>query len=281
MARVLVAGCGYVGSALAALLAADGDEVWGLRRVPEGLPAGVHPLAADLTRPETLAALPPALDLVLFTAAADGGDDAAYRAVYVDGLAGLLAALRAQGQAPGRVLFTSSTGVYGQADGAWVDETSPTEPAGFSGRRMREAEEILAAGGVPSVSLRLGGIYGPGRHSLIDRVRAGTATCPPAPSWTNRIHRDDAAGALRHLARHPSPDPVYVGVDREPAESCAVLGWIADRLGVPRPPRGDAPSGRGANKRCRSDRLAESGYVFRYPTFREGFGALLDAEARG
>ena len=136
MERVLIAGCGYVGSALAARLAADGDEVWGMRRTPAGLPAGVRPLAADLRDPATLAGLPEGLTTVFYTAAADGGSEDDYRAVYVDGPRNLLAALAAQGQRPRRVIFTSSTSVYGQSGGEWVDEDSPAEPAGFRGRRM-------------------------------------------------------------------------------------------------------------------------------------------------
>lgn len=280
MARVLIAGCGYVGSALAAMLADDGHEVWGMRRNPAALPPGVRPFAADLRDPATLAGLPPALDFVAYTATADAGTDQAYRAAYVDGPRHLLGALAARGERPRRVLFTSSTGVHGQRGGEWVDEDSPTEPAGFTGVRMLEGERVFLDGPFPAVVLRLGGIYGPGRTSLVEKVRSGEAECAPEPSWTNRIHRDDAAGALRHLMTIDAPEPVYLGVDREPAALCDVYRWIAARLGLPGPPvRAGAEDGRrrsrGGNKRCRSDRLAASGYAFRYPTFREGFGALL------
>ncbi len=282
MARVLIAGCGYVGSALAGMLAEDGHEVWGMRRNTAALPPGVNPFPADLRDPATLADLPPALDFVAYAATADASTDEAYRAAYVDGPRHLLAALAAQGQRPRRVLFTSSTSVYGQREGEWVDEDSPTEPAGFSGERMLEGERVFLAGPLPATVLRLGGIYGPGRASLVEKVREGTAECSPEPSWTNRIHRDDAAGALRHLMSIDAPASVYLGVDREPAALCDVYRWIAARLALPAPPvRLDAADTRRrsrSNKRCVSDRLAESGYAHRYPTFREGFGALIDAE---
>jgi len=280
MAHVLIAGCGYVGTALAERLVAEGHVVWGLRRHPEGLPPGVRPLAADLTDPGTLRNLPSGLECVVYTVAPDRLDDAAYRSIYVEGLSHVLDALRHQGQEPRRIFFTSSTVVYAQANGEWVDETSPTEPVHFSGTRMLEAERLLLGSPFPATILRLGGIYGPGRVGLIERVRRGEAVCTDGPpTYTNRIHRDDCASVLRHLMAHPQSDDLYIGVDREPAEECAVLRWLAAQLGVP-PPRVErstdlGPRRQRGNKRCRNAKLVASGYIFRYPTFREGYSALL------
>lgn len=288
--RCLVAGCGYVGSVLAAELAAGGHESFGLRRRPTGLPPGVRPVAADLCDRDALAAaLPPDLDAVVYAAAADGREPAAYRRAYVEGLANLLALLPRPGP---RVVFTSSTSVYGQDDGSWVDEASPTEPPSETGRILLEAEATLAASGLPGVSLRLGGIYGPGRTGLLESVRSGKARLPAEPGhWTNRIHRDDAARALGHLLNLPRVDSVYLGIDDEPAELGTVLRWMAGRLGVAEPPvaepavsdasasadRASVAVGRGlrTGKRCRNRRLRESGFVLRYPTFREGYDAIL------
>ena len=280
--RVLIAGCGYVGTALAELLAARGLEVFGLRRRPDASCAAIRPVVADLTRPATLRSIPAGVDLVFYTAAAGASSDDAYRAAYVDGLRNLLEALAAH--PPRRALFTSSTSVYVQSDGEWVDESSATEPAHFSGRRLLEGERALAASGVPAVVLRLGGIYGPGRTRLIDAVRSGRAAIRAGPPiYTNRIHRDDCAGALAHLAFLDSPEPLYVGVDAEPAREDEVLRWLAARLGAPAPreapaaeaePRAGARRG-GSNKRCRSARLVASGYRLRFPTFREGYEAVL------
>jgi nucleoside-diphosphate-sugar epimerase len=280
MANILIAGCGYVGTALGLRLAAAGHVVWGIRRSAEGLPSGIRHVAADLTIPETLRELPPALDVVFYTAAPNGPDEATYRAIYVDGLRYVLEALACQHQSPQRVLLTSSTAVYAQLGGEWVDETSPTEPQHFTGRRVLEGERVLLDGPFPATVLRLGGIYGPGRTSLIERVRQGFATCRDGPPlYTNRIHRDDCAGALHHLMTLPQPDSRYIGVDHEPADYCDVLCWLAAQLGAP-PPRVEASSGTDTrrhrtNKRCRHDKLITSGYVFRYPTFREGYAALL------
>ncbi len=297
---VLIAGCGYVGTALGSLLALLAGpaprRVWGLRRHPDGLPAGVEPLAADVGDPRSLdaalATLPAAPDAVVYAVAASGFSDEAYRLAYVDGPGNLLDALGRTERLPGRFVFVSSTAVYGDADGGWVDETTPPAPEGFSGRRVLEGERLLferaAALGPPAGSrvgplvVRFGGIYGPERTRLIDQVRSGEARCPDGPPlWTNRIHRDDCAGVLAHLLDLPEvgdSDAVYVGVDTEPAPLCGVLDWIAARLGVEAPrrvPADQAPKRRRGAKRCSSARLQATGFRFRFPTFREGYGDLI------
>lgn len=280
MARVLIAGCGYAGAALGALLDRDSHAVFGLRRRSGVLPWGVRPIEADLVIPSTLRELPPQLDFVFFMAAPAGRDDALYRALYVEGLRNLQGALAEQGQQPKRIFFTSSTSVYGQKDGEWVDETSPTEPASFAGRRLLEAEALLRGGAVPATVVRFGGIYGPRRTSLVERVRTGRVVVQAQPPrYTNRIHRDDCAGALRHLMQLAEPLDLYLGVDSEPASEEAVTRWLAGALGAPTPRQGSADATadpeRGGSKRCRNARLLASGYEFRYPTFREGYAAVL------
>jgi len=154
------------------------------------------------------------------------------------------------------------------------------EPSGFAGRTLLQAEAAFLAAPWESVVVRLGGIYGPGRTRLLEQVAHGEATIPTRPTFTNRIHRDDAAGILAHLLHLPRPDPVYLGVDTDPAERGEVLRWLADRLGVPSPPTVPEPSTRG-NKRASSARLIRSGYRFMYPTYREGYAALIAAHEAG
>jgi nucleoside-diphosphate-sugar epimerase len=235
----------------------------------------VRRLACDLGDARALAALAlGGVDALAYLVAADARDDAAYRRAYVDGVANLLARLRADG-ALKRVLFASSTSVYAQDDGSCVDESSPAEPTDFSGRRVLEGEAALRGAGCPAIALRLGGIYGPGRTSLVERVRSGAARLPLAPHFTNRIHRDDAARACAHLLALPAPASCYVGADCEPANQADVLRWLAARLGAPLPPGDYDASGAPTGKRCSSARLRASGFAFAYPTFRAGYAALL------
>ena len=283
MALVLIAGCGDVGTRLGLALAADGETVRGLRRNPSALPAAIVPVRGDLATGEGLRSAADGVEVLVYAAAADGFTDDAYRSAYVDGLARVLDALDATRAPLARVLFTSSTAVYGQSDGSWVDEASPTEPQGFSGRRLLEAERLALGCGRPAAALRLAGIYGPGRTRLIDEVRSGTVTVAEDgdPLWTNRIHADDCAGALRHLVRLPAEamPGVWLGVDDEPSDRAVVLDFIADRLGVARPrrvPVGDAPTRmRPGNKRCSNARLKRAGWPLRFPTFREGYADLI------
>lgn len=277
--NVLIAGCGFVGGALATELVASGDRIWGLRRDVSKLPEGVEPLRADLRQADLK--LPSDLDFVIYAAAADGSDEAAYRATYLDGMQNVLAALGAQRGSIRRVLFTSSTGVYGQSDGAWVDEDSPTNPGRATGKVLLAAERLLLDSGFRATVVRFAGIYGPGRRRIIDQVRNGTATCHAGEvEYMNRIHRDDAAGVLRHVLEHRDPAELYIGADHEPTERCTFLRWLAAELGVP-PPRVEQrrePRTRGfSNKRCSNRRLLQSGYAFRFPTYREGYTQVLAA----
>lgn len=284
MARVLIAGCGDVGTELGVRLTQEGHTVWGLRRHCDTLPPSLHPLPADLIKPETLQALPPALDVVFYTAAPSSPSADTYRATYVDGIRHLLAALETQGHALRRFIFTSSTGVYGQEAGEWVDETSSTEPVHFSGKELLVGEQMVLNSSFPATVVRLAGIYGPGRTQLIDSVRQGTAVCTDGPPvYTNRIHRDDCAGVLEHVMQWAQPDSLYLAVDHEPADQCQVLRWLALQLGVPSartatPADAQARLSRG-NKRCSNRKLVATGYVFRYPTFRNGYAELLDGLA--
>lgn len=284
--RVLIAGCGYVGQALGKCLREAGHEVWGLRRDPSSLPEAIRPIAADLGRPETLQRLPADLDYVVYATAADTSTEEAYRRAYVEGVSLLLEALRDQGQSLQRLFFVSSTAVYGQDGGEWVDETSPTEPHRFNGQILLQAERRFAEAPWPTTIVRLGGIYGPTRTRGIRGIVSGDLTLHSGrPLYSNRIHRDDCAGALAHLleldARGEQPADLYVGVDEDPAERNEVVRWLVETLQLPEPPTTDSPGRRrGGSKRCSSARLRASGYRFRYPTFREGYLSLLD-EALG
>jgi nucleoside-diphosphate-sugar epimerase len=268
-----------VGTALAELLVHDKHFVWCLRRGGVVLPKGAEAVQADVCDPQTLSMLPSGLDAVVYAVSAGGYDPARYRAVYVDGVRNVMDALRVNSPRLKRFIFVSSTGVYAQDNGEWVDEESPAEQTHFSGATLLEGERIVHASPFPSVVLRLGGIYGPGRTRLVDSVRNGTATIPAAPSYINLIHRDDCAGILRHLLAMKNPASLYLGVDNEPVDRRELLTWIAQQIGVPIPPVDTgAPSARSlrGNKRCKNARIGATNYEFVYSTFREGFGDLRE-----
>lgn len=272
--RVLIAGCGYVGTALGESLAQRGHSVFGARRTPGVIAPGVASVTVDVTAPLEPSSLPDAIDTVVYAVAADSRDESDYRRAYVTGVENLLATLRRRRDPIRRFVLLSSTGVYGQTDGRWVDEDTPTESRG-TGAILEEGERTALAAEVPAVVLRLGGIYGPGRLSLIDRVRAGAAGCPAgAPQYTNRMHRDDIVAAVEHILDLPTPAPLYLGVDDEPADTATVVRWLAAELAAPEPKTVPAEPGR-PNKRCRNRLLRASGFALRFPTFREGYRDIL------
>ncbi len=270
----LIAGCGDLGTRVARLLHARGEAVAALSRSGRA-PEGATAIRADLTRPETLTALAGRFDTLIYAVAPDARDEATYRRVYVEGLIHVIDAI---GSSLRRGLFVSSTAVYGDLAGAWADETTPTAPERFNGRVLLEAEQALARRVTEAVSLRLGGIYGPGREYLVDRVRAGLARCTPG-QWTNRIHVDDAARAIVHARHLAAPAPVYLVVDPTPALECEVHAWLADALGVPRVApgggEGDGASRGIGNRRLSSALLASSGFTWRYPDYRAGYATLI------
>jgi nucleoside-diphosphate-sugar epimerase len=273
--RILLAGCGDLGERVAQRLRAHGDEVWALRRQPPVRGGhGIHWLRGDLTDPASLRELPAGITRLVYLPAPATRDKAAYRAIFVDGLRYLLDAL--DRRKLGRVLFVSSSAVYGEHDGDWVDEATPTDPPGFNGAVLLEAEQWLAQQSLPSTVLRLAGLYGPGRLQLIERLRAGQLRVPrETPHWANRIHVDDAAAAVAHLLQLKSPQPLYLGVDDTPMPLDELYDFLAALIDAPLPAEGAAPAGVGS-KRLRNAQLRASGWAPQWPDAREGYAALLD-----
>ena len=236
------------------------------------MPPGVHGLRADLLDPASLTDLPRDLDAVVYAVSADRSDESAYRDAYIRSLENLGRALSGTMR---RLIFLSSTSVYGTQDGSRVDENDPARPEGFRGRLVLEGESVARSLAPQSSCLRLGGIYGPGRTRLVARIARGELRLEGGPQYTNRIHRDDAAAAAAHILKLSKPDTLYLGVDRAPADLIEVAAFIAGELGIAAPEAAERPSGAPRGKRCSSDRLQASGFRFRYPSYREGYPAIV------
>lgn len=276
---VVIAGCGDVGSRLASQLLAAGWEVHGLRRNVSRLPEGVIGIAGDLFKKDCPDTWPiGGVDYLVYCAAATDHDEAGYRKAYVEGLQHVLEWLGDYGQQPKQLLFVSSSSVYGQQNGEWVDETSPTQAVGYSGQVMLEAEQVAFNSGIPATAVRLTGIYGPGREWLLSQVRQGYRVAVEPPLYGNRIHVDDAAGLLEFLLRHveqgDSLDKVYIGVDDAPAPLAEVVGWLREYLGVTEWAE-DASVRRAGSKQCSNARAKALGWTPTYPSYREGYAAIL------
>ncbi|WP_043307669.1 SDR family oxidoreductase [Pseudomonas sp. ML96] len=279
---LMIAGCGDVGSRLALRLQPSGWTLYGLRRDVAQLPAVVQPVAGDLQQPACPAAWPQSeLDYLVYCAAASQHDEAGYRSAYVDGLRHVLAWLAEHGQRPRRLLFVSSSGVYAQQGGEWIDEEAPAEAEGYSGKVMLEAEQLALASGLPATLVRLTGIYGPGRQWLLNQVRQGYRVASEPPLYANRIHAEDAAGLLAFLLQADAEGAeladCYLGVDDEPAPLHEVVGWLREQMGVSQWAEENSVR-RAGSKRCSNARARALGWAPQYPSYREGYAAVLAAD---
>jgi nucleoside-diphosphate-sugar epimerase len=274
---LLVVGAGDLGLRVATLIAGTGKSAIAVKRTPVPLPPNVTGVWSDIAQLD-LDALP-AIDAVLYCLTPDRRDPETYRRTYVERLDGLLAALDRRGLAT-RLLFAGSTAVYAAEDGRWVDEDTPTTAASdatlpFNGRILREAERLLI-GRPGSCALRIGGIYGPGREMLLRRLQTPGATVQREPPlWTNRMHIDDVARAVRHLLEQPALPTVVNLVDDQPTPQAEVLDGLAELRGLPRLPAAPVDPTASQGKRVANTRLRASGFRCRYPSWREGYAALL------
>jgi nucleoside-diphosphate-sugar epimerase len=269
MARILIAGCGYVGEAAANAFHERGWEVEGWTASAESAAKlSQRPYTAravDVTDHDAVSGAPGEFDVVIHCASSRGGDEEKYRRLYFEGAKNLLRAFpRAT------LLFTSSTSVYGQADGSVVDESSPAEPRHAKGKILRETEDlVLAAGGLVA---RLGGIHGPHRSFFLSRFLEGTVTVDQNDRLINQVHRDDIVSAVLLLAgrRVECRGEIFNVVSDRPIKTSDAYEWLSSRLKKPLSPAGgDARQGkRGeSNKQVSNRKLRTVGWVPRYPTF--------------
>ncbi len=274
---VLLAGCGDIAQRLALLLHQD-YRLCGLRRHPASLPAYIEPLAVDLCDSAALSSCLSArqFDYVVITLTPGERSEQRYRQVYVDGTRNLLQVLSGKP----RLLFISSTSVYGQNAGEVVDESSVTAPEGFSGRCLLEAEALVHNSGLPASCVRFSGIYGPGRERMIRLVREQKVDVADAAQWSNRIHADECARVLAFLIERWedgfAPAACYVASDVVPSQLGEVWQWLAETMGIANPLPGDTWRQQPAHgKRCDSHLLQRAGYHFLYPDFRVGYKQLV------
>jgi nucleoside-diphosphate-sugar epimerase len=265
MARILIAGCGYVGEAAA-------DRFHEAEWEVEGWTASAESAARLSAKPFTVravdvtaAVVPGSFDVVIYCVSSRGGDEQEYRRLYFEGAKNLLQAFP-----DATLLFTSSTSVYAQIDRSRVDETSPAEPRQAKGQILRETEDlVLAAGGIVA---RLGGIHGPGRSFFLTRFLEG-ALSDEDDRLINQVHRDDVVSALQFLVdrRNEFQRQVFNVVGDEPITAGEAVAWLTARVGTGRSATGGTlrASKRGrTNKRVSNGKLRALGWAPRYPTFQ-------------
>ncbi|RLB56698.1 MAG: hypothetical protein DRJ42_02620 [Deltaproteobacteria bacterium] len=272
MSRILIVGCGHLGSAIGIRLAAQGHGVWGMRRDPSKLPMNLNPVEGDVTIPNTLRRIPD-VDLVLYLVRPDRDDEATLSGTLTRGPRYLVEAFRAKGLRPKRFFVGSSVSVFGDRGGEWVDEDSEPKPRDAMAVALHAGERLLREAEAPVTVLRYGEVYGPDRPGLRDALRRGAGVFPNPTAHANLIHIRDAVEATLHLLTRKRLEPLYLMVDRKPAPRLEVLAWLAEHHGA-QLPAVDGAVAAPYDVRAMSERLVESGFRFQYPTYREGYRRL-------
>ncbi len=274
----LILGCGYLGQRVAARLVAAGESVLAVTRSDHRAGVlrrgGIEPIVADIMNPDSLGNLPRA-DRVLYCVGFDRSGTHSKRETYTGGLSNTLGVLAAD--CP--ITYVSSTSVYGQAGGEWVDEDSETTPTSDGGPICLDAERLVMTRN--SCVVRLAGIYGPGRIlRKIDAVRAADPIAGNPDSYLNLIHVADAARLVQQVLDHPQRAPVYLGCDGHPATRSEFYTEVARVLEAPEPvfdPSLPTRHGSGGiNKRCRSRLLQSLSFEFQYPSYRDGLPHCIE-----
>lgn len=285
--HVVIFGAGYIGGRVASAARQAGARVTALTRNPDRLHElrgiGCAVVEADAADREWHPLIAPA-DYVLNCLSSGRRGLVGYQRSYAEAAASILEWGNRLGAESMPLVYTSSTSVYPQSGGQAVDETCPVAGGDERSRILIETEEILQQWAGPCTVLRLAGIYGPDRHFLLDQLQAHPAEVPGRGGHhLNLIHRDDIVQAilLSWAQPHPPQTAIFNVVDEGQATRAEVVTWLAQRMGIPVPVfSGQNVAGRRA---VRPDRIllnsklkTELKWQPRYPTFREGYEALLD-----
>lgn len=279
MAKILIIGCGAIGYKLATLLTGQGHDVTGLKRnTPTQGDEKFSYYRADIGVPADLAGLNTDFDFIFFIVSADSRNENSYREIYDVGLNNVINHF-AQANSQARWIFVSSTSVYGQNQGEWVDEDSPSEPVKTTSLEIVKAEQKLIALNPRNIIVRFSGIYGPGREYLLRLAQQSPAIQKQPPYFTNRIHEQDCVGVLAFLLEQSINDVKleqrYLASDDNPAPMWEVISWLAQQMRCPPAVEKLTDEGSGRNKRCRNDRIKRLGYRFAYPNYKSGYLELI------
>ena len=275
--RILLAGYGDIAQRLVKQPALCKDQFIAVRRRESAAKQHLVTLQGDLREGQLVSSLLNNVDVIVATISPDSFSDEGYRDSYVAVANSLAQCIVVSDKKPGLVIWVSSTSVYGENNGAWVDENTPACPVGFSGKRLLQAEQIIQEIPTNTIVVRFSGIYGPGRTRTIEMVKQEKISAAKASPWSNRIHSDDCAGVLAHLIdlyrqrRHL--EDIYLATDNLPAPLNQVHRWIAEKMNIS--DLKEAVSSGRANRRCSNQRLLATGYQFKYPDFRSGYAELI------
>jgi nucleoside-diphosphate-sugar epimerase len=286
----LILGCGYLGSRVARLWQARGENVAAVTRSAGRASvlrsAGYLPIVADVTDATSLRQLQKIgdIDSVLYAVGFDRAAGKAMREVYVEGLRNTIDALA---DTVKRLIHVSTTGVHSQNDGSWINEDSPCEPTREGGRVCLEAESVVRQHTIEprAIVLRLAGIYGPGRIPRLEELLAGTPILAAPEAWLNLIHVDDAARIVLAVEQQVKPPRTYLVSDGHPVRRREYYAEAARLLDAPPPVFAAGASAVAADRRDASDKrvnnarlMCEIDIQLQYSTYKLGLAHTVAVE---
>lgn len=274
--KTLLLGCGFVGKVLAQRLIASGHSVTGWIRNPEQTSElsslGITPYLGDITEESCWNSIPRDFECVIHIASSSRGDAEVYKKIYLQGMQRVCDFFPKV-----QKVFVSSTSVYGQTDGEWVDETSPTTPSSATSQVLLQAEAIALQH--QSIVVRPSGIYGPQRSVLYRKFVEGTAVIEGTGTrWINQIHRDDVAAGIAFLIQKSADPGIYNLTDDHPTCSQELYKWLSQKLQQPLPPHAPENTQRKrgwTHKRISNQKIKSLGWTPQYPSFCEGYETVL------
>ena len=284
--QFLIFGCGYVGRRVASAWIGAVHEVFAVTRTQKNSDlfrqSGIQPIVADICNVDSIALLP-VVDVVLYAVGFDQHSGRSREEVTCGGLRNVLSRINSRCT---RFIYISSTSVFGQSLGEWVDESSECNPTQPGGRNCIEAErlvwEYFPNRDTPGATvLRFAGIYGPERLlSRVESIKAGMSVAGRGDSWLNLIHVDDAVSAVLACEKIGSPFETYVVADDRPVLRSEYYGLLAELVGGPapifKPDEASARGSGGLNKRCSNKKLREQlNWVLAFPTIEMGLPASI------
>lgn len=296
--KVLFAGCGDIGvRAIRTLLdnsLYDHWETLAMRRKPSALPSDIEAIQGDLCDSENFLSIldNSNIDVIVVTLTPDSMSDQGYLDSYVNGANVLKSTIKKLSYRPQLIIWVSSTGVYGQSCGEWVDESSVASSRSYRGKRLLEAENLVKSISkelvtnnstlIKSVIVRFSGIYGPGRVRLLNQIKKGNIASKHPVSWTNRIHVVDCAGIIIHIidlySQKKDISNLYIGTDNQPVPAYEIQSWLANHMRVKIEENNEIPKNidnKNINRRCNNKLIKDSGYNFIFPDFKKGYTPLL------
>ncbi|MGI9269948.1 MAG: NAD-dependent epimerase/dehydratase family protein [Porticoccus sp.] len=296
--KVLFAGCGDIGvrtiRALSDNSIYDHWQTLAMRRKPSALPSDIEAIQGDLCDSENFLSIldNSNVDVIVVTLTPDSMSDQGYLDSYVNGANVLKSTIKKLSYRPQLIIWVSSTGVYGQSCGEWVDESSVASSKSYRGKRLLEAENLVKSISkelvtnnstlIKSVVVRFSGIYGPGRGRLLNQIKKGNIASKHPVSWTNRIHVVDCAGIIIHIidlySQKKDISNLYIGTDNQPVPAYEIQSWLANHMRVKIEENNEIPKNidnKNVNRRCNNKLIKDSGYNFIFPDFKKGYTPLL------